>query len=103
MEEIILYDKIIDRGILYDFIPYDSPQMASYESDIGEYKFPKGWLTEPVNVLVIGETDHSYVTELSAAEHGEWKDERILYKYTLPLGFHKTRLINWKETQLQMF
>ena len=103
MGEIIIYDKIIDRGILYDFKPYDSPRLASYESDIDEYEFPKGWLTKPVSVLVIGETDDSFITELSATEHGEWTDERILFKYVLPLGFHKSRFIKWEETQLEMF
>ncbi|HAY3555762.1 hypothetical protein [Elizabethkingia anophelis] len=103
MEDLVKYDKVIDQGILYSFVPYDTPLLALYKHSTDEYKLPEGWLNTPKIVLVIGETKDSFITELRPSEHGEWKDLRILYKYILPLGFHKSRFIQWEETQLSLF
>lgn len=97
------YDEIIEQGILYNFKAYEVPRLATYSSPGNTYKLPIGWIDVPKTVLVIGEDDHCFITELRASEHGEWTDKRILYKYILPLGFHKTRLIQWEETQLTLF
>lgn len=103
MNQSVKYDEVIEQGILYNFIPYDTPRLATYEHHTNEYELPKGWLNEPKSVLVIGETKESFVTELKSSEHGEWTDRQVLYKYILPLGFHKSRLIKWEETQLTLF
>ncbi len=104
MEDLTQYDEVIDKGILYDYVPFDTPRLATYSSSGDEYDLEKGgWVNFPKTVLVIGETKDSYITKLSDAEHGEWIDKRILYKYILPLGFHKTRLIKWEDTQLSLF
>lgn len=103
MEESLKYDEVIDQGILYNFIQYDTPRYATYNHPTNEYELLKGWLSEPKTVLVIGETKDTFVTELKPSEHGEWTEKKILYKYILPLGFHKSRLIKWEETQLTLF
>ncbi|MCT4237821.1 hypothetical protein HZP42_15665 [Elizabethkingia anophelis] len=103
MENLVKYDKVIDQGMRYSFIPYDIPRLASYNHPTNEYDLNKGWLNEPKKVLVIGETKDSFITELRPSEHGEWTDLRILYKYILLLGFHKSRFIKWEETQLSLF
>ncbi|WP_260255130.1 hypothetical protein [Elizabethkingia meningoseptica] len=88
---------------IHSFVPYDTPQLVLYKHSTDEYDLTKGWLNEPKKVLVIGETKDSFITELKPSEHGEWKGLRILYKYILPLGFHKSRFIQWEETQLSLF
>ena len=103
MSSELVYDEVIDRGIIYEFIPYEFPRLAEYSFDINVYEYPKGWLTEPKQVLVIGEAKDSYTTELKSSSHGEWDEKRILLKYILPLGFHKSRLIRWVDTQLTLF
>lgn len=97
------YDEIINKGILYGFQAYEFPRLAEYRHETDIYAYPIGWLTEPKQVLVIGEDNSSFVTELKPSEHGEWDEKRVLYKYILPLGFHKTRLIRWVDTQLSLF
>lgn len=100
------YDEIIDEGILYNFIPYDMPRLATYSHPGNKYDLKKGgWQNIPKTVLVIGEDEHSFITELrpSESEEGEWTDKYVLYKFILPLGFHKSRLIKWEDTQLSLF
>lgn len=97
------YDEIIEQGVLYDFKPFEFPRMVTYNHPGNEYKLPIGWIDIPKSVFVIGETKDSFITELRLAEHGEWTDKRILYKYILPLGFHKSRFVKWEETQLRLF
>lgn len=97
------YDEIIDKGILYEYIAYEFPRLAEYRQETNVYEFPYGWITEAKQVLVIGETDTSFVTKLKHSEHGECDEKRILYKYILPMGFHKTRFIRWFDTQLTFF
>lgn len=104
MENLLKYDKIIDKGILYGFVPYETPRLATYRSPGNEYDLNKGgWVDIPKTVLIIGEDEHLYVTRLRNSEHGEWTDEKILYKYIIPDGFHKSRLIKWEDTQLSLF
>lgn len=103
MEDITKYDEVIEQGILYNFVPYETPRLAIYNSPGETYELPRGWIDVPKTVLIIGETKDSYITELRPSEHGEWTEKRILYKYILPLGFHKSRFIKWEETQLKLF
>ena len=103
MENIEKYDEVIEQGILYDFVSYDTPRLAIYHHPGNIYKLPGGWIDEKKELLIIGETKDSYITELRESERGEWTDKRILYKYILPLGFHKSRFIKWEETQLTLF
>ena len=56
MEDLVKYDKVIDQGMRYNFIPYETPRIASYNHSTNEYDLTKGWLNEPKKVLVIGET-----------------------------------------------
>jgi hypothetical protein len=102
-EDLSIYEQITEEGIKYDFVPYETPRLAEYEHPTDRYELPIGWINEPREVLIIGETSDSYIYELRESSHGEWKDTRILYKYTLPIGFHKSRLISWLNTQLSLF
>lgn len=98
------YDEVIEQGILYNFVAYDTPRLATYFHPGEEYDIKKGgWQNIPKTILVIGEDEHCFITKLSPGEHGEWTDKRILYKYILPIGFHKCRFIRWEETQLSLF
>lgn len=47
MEDLVKYDKIIDQGTRYNFIPYETPRLASYNHPTNEYDLIKGWLNEP--------------------------------------------------------
>lgn len=98
------YDEVIEQGILYDFVAYDFPKLATFNYPGNEYNLKKnGWQDFPKTVLVIGEDKNCYITNLCQSEHEEWNDKRILYKYILPLGFHKSRFIRWEDTQLTLF
>ncbi len=48
MEDLVKYDKIIDQGTRYNFIPYETPRLASYNHHpTNKYDLIKGWLNEP--------------------------------------------------------
>ncbi len=89
--------------ILYGFIPYEQIKTGIFKEDTNIFKLPGGWVWEEKTVDIIGETEDSYVYELSESGHGEWIGDKVVqHKYILPMGIHKSRFIRWKDRQLQM-
>lgn len=82
-------------GILYNYKPYEQLRKGIFSVETGEYKLPVGWVGMEKEFLIIGETDETYVTQLIEPE----KEESDI----VPIGLHKSRLIQWKETQLELF
>ncbi len=82
---------------------YKTPRKAIYNSPEGKYHPVKGWLQVEREVLVLGETDSIYITEIreSSLTHN---DELGCYtsQYCFPVGFHKSRLVKWVTTQLEL-
>lgn len=79
-----------------DYQAYDNPKKCLYKCPDGKYNYISGWDT-PKETMVIGETEHCYIYELRPIS------DFNVFKYLLPIGFHKSRLIKWLPTQLQMF
>lgn len=69
------------------------------------YEFPKKGMFNGIGKqeehLIIGECDDLYVERLLNSGHGIG-DEVIEQKYILPIGLHKSRLINWSAPELDV-
>lgn len=52
---------------------------------------------------IIGETDNCFIYELQESE-GEWVGDKVIKnRFMLPLGIHKSRLVEWTSGQLSIF
>jgi hypothetical protein len=83
--------------ILYDFNPYRYPRK-------GLFSVSKSHYTAQEVSIIIGETDDTYVTRLKESKQGYWEGDKVVQeRFVLPIGIHKTRLIQWTEGQLQLY
>lgn len=89
----------IHQGMLI----YKTPRKAIYNSHEGKYHPVKGWLQVEREVLVIGETADNYVYEFQESSCPHWDElGRYTTHYCFAVGFHKSRLVKWVTTQLQL-
>lgn len=87
-----------------DYKGYQFSKMGVFEVDTNEYKLPGGWIQKEEEHLIIGEDEHIYVTKFLPHCHGEWVGDVVIQtNYIIAIGLHKSRLVRWKETQLQLF
>ena len=93
------------RSILYKFKKYETPKLGLFSVCKKDAKYTQnGWENELEEITIIGENDITYVYQLKESEHGEWiGDTVITKKYILPLGVHKSRLVQWLTGQLTIF
>ena len=83
--------------ILYNFIPFEYPRK-------GLFSVSKSHYTAQEVSIIIGEADDTYVTRLQESEQGHWEGDKVVKeRFILPVGIHKTRLIQWTEGQLPLF
>ncbi|MEO7176734.1 MAG: hypothetical protein ABIV51_12510 [Saprospiraceae bacterium] len=88
---------------LYNYKPYPSPKIGIFSVDTNKYQFPEGWVQRHERAVIIGEDDSCFVHRLKKSGHGEWVGEKVIkYKYILPIGYHKTRLVRWETGQLEL-
>jgi hypothetical protein len=83
--------------ILYDYKPFDESKLGLFNASLGgEYKIKE--------ILIIGETDLHYIFRLKKVSEDNWIDDKVIYEtFILPIGIHKSRLIQWMPTQLSIF
>ena len=83
--------------ILYDYKPFDESKLGLFNASVGgKYKNEE--------ILIIGETDLHYIFRLKKVTEGTWVDDKVIYEtFILPIGIHKSRLIQWMPTQLSIF
>lgn len=83
----ILY-KTIRKGVFNGYVTLESGHTVE----------------QAVIKTIIGETNDSYITEIKESSTPYW-DEMGKYeaRYCMPLGIHKSRLINWAYMQLELF
>jgi len=84
-------------NVLYRFKQYNKPRTGKFEVETGVY-LSTGWKRDIVSEQIIGETDDSYVYKLIPHSNSIDKEPDCL----LPLGFHKTRLVEWVSNQLTL-
>ena len=60
-----------------------------------------GWVQKEEVFTIIGECDHTFVYQLQPSAGNDLSSEKI--KYILPIGIHKSRLVQWISGQLTMF
>jgi NOL1/NOP2/fmu family ribosome biogenesis protein len=91
--------------MIKDFIKYDIPKNGLFEvlKPNGIYT-NEGWETIQEQNLIIGETHFQYVYELREVEFEYWY-EGLTYKSKcqIEISYHKSRLIKWLDTQLNLF
>jgi hypothetical protein len=91
--------------VLYDYKQFSTPKKGLFRIDINKYDIKRGgWLQKEVEHTIIGETDDSFITHLKPSEEGEWVGNKVVkHKFILPLGIHKSRLVQWTTGQLALF
>lgn len=97
--------------VIFDYKPYPRPKKAKYYETGNDYILdPKtglcGWSKIEKEALVIGETDDSFITVLKEHVNSDTWEKDYGETCLLPLGFHKSRLINWIPSigdQLRLF
>lgn len=97
--------------ILYNYRAFSKAKSAIYIETGNDYIKDAttglhGWCRMEKNAIVIGEDDTCFITELR--EHTVCDTFHPDYgkKVLLPIGFHKSRLLNWLTLpgdQLQLF
>lgn len=87
--------------IIGEFEAYEFPKKAIYNLDANEYVLGIGWLQVEKETTVIGEDKDCYIEELRPVSEPTKFSNKI--KFLLPIGFHKSRLIRWLPTQIEMF
>lgn len=82
---------------------YQHPRTALFWTETGIYHISEGWIQEPKQAMVIGEDHLLYITEVREVTWEEWEDGKTVEKtHHIPIGFAKSRLIQWVGTQLQL-
>ena len=86
--------------VQYNYKPYKSPKKAIYFQSGNEYIFDKktgyfGWSEIKCEAIVIGETDDSYIKEIIQSKGCDTTQPDYGKVILLPLGFHKSRLIEF--------
>jgi hypothetical protein len=92
--------------ILYDYKKYANPRKGIFlvHKNNGKYSLSDGWENELKEYTIIGEDNDSFVYKLKKSKQGKWVDgEVIIEKFILPIGLHKSRLVNWVDGQLSLF
>lgn len=89
--------------VKYAFKKYEMPRRAKYfETGINYVLNPSsgiyGWERVEKETFVIGENDTMFVTELRESRNCDTWEHDYGTKCQLPIGFHKTRLLNWIPT-----
>lgn len=91
-----------------NFKQYDKPKKAVYFMSGNKYEKDAitglyGWSKIILEVNVIGEDDTHYITEIKKYRNCDIWDKDYKKNCMIPLGFHKSRLIKWKNEQLKLF
>jgi hypothetical protein len=83
---------------------FEFKKRGIFEICTGIYELPIGWIQKHEEREIIGETDLLYVTHLLKSSHGEWVGNKVIqHQYVLPIGIHKSRLVEWVNSQLSIF
>jgi hypothetical protein len=92
--------------IVHGFRPYEKEKKGLFRvlKPEGGYSFPEGWETQVEEITIIGEDRIAYAYRLQQAEQGTWVGNKVITKkFMLPIGVHKSRLIEWITPQLKLF
>jgi hypothetical protein len=83
---------------------YEHPRNAIFLQPTGEYDIKKGPVQQETEVIVIGEDNHCYITQTFKTHRFMHQPNVFTYgKLMYGIGFHKTRLVRFVETQLELF
>lgn len=98
--------KSVQPRVEYGYKEYATPRRAifSVEKANGRYILGSGYEQELVEETIIGEDSTAFVTKIIESSHGRWIGNKVVSKtYLLPVGIHKTRLVQWLDGQLNLF
>ena len=85
------------------FKRYDTPRKGFFRvpHPDNSYSFEDGWKQKIKQCIIIGEDDQRYITEIKTSRWGERINDKVIRStHKIPLGIHKTRLIQWMDGQL---
>jgi hypothetical protein len=90
---------------LHGLFLYEHPKNAIYRETTNEYDSARGgWISIEKQATVIGEDEHFYVTRtVNTCEYNFTPNDTIKGNFLYGIGFHKSRLVKFVETQLEMF
>ena len=88
---------------LNNLVIYKHARNAIFKQETGEYSAEHGWIKEDVQATVIGEDDNIYVTRTFTKSSFMLRPGVSIYgDITYGIGFHKTRLVKFLDTQLKL-
>lgn len=87
---------------MWPYILFDTPRVAKVALTGDNYIRESGWEIIYKDFIVIGEDRHSYITEFKECIE-LYPDGIKQYNYFVKIGFHKSRLVNWVDTQMKLF
>ncbi|NNV54554.1 hypothetical protein [Limnovirga soli] len=85
-------------------IRYAQPRKGLFNLNTEEYHPKIGWVQKQEALVIIGETACSYTCRYLTSSIPYW-DEYGRYEAhaTTAVGVHKSRLVKWLPTQIQLF
>jgi len=94
-----------DLGLLYEYNHWEQPKKGLFNVIKQPLEdTPEGLAQVQVEKLIIGENEQGFVYQLIKSGYNYWEgDEVIEVCYTLPIWIHKSRLVKWIDTQLELF
>jgi len=88
---------------LHGLTIYQNPRNAIFRQETGMYDLKQGPIRQEVTAKVIGEDDQCYITSTFITDRFMQKPGIYIYgHFVYGIGFHKTRLVRFIETQLEL-
>lgn len=88
---------------LNGLIFYQNPRNAIFRQESGLYDLKQGPIKQEIKAKVIGEDDRCYITRTFITDRFMQKPGTCIYgRFTYGIGYNKTRLVRFIETQLEL-
>ncbi|RYG33496.1 MAG: hypothetical protein EOO01_33150 [Chitinophagaceae bacterium] len=83
---------------------YDQPKVGVFKITTDKYEPGVGWVLKEEEHRIIGETKYDYITRFLTTSC-PYSDDLGCYEahYTIAIGIHKSRFVEWKTTQTSLF
>ena len=91
--------------LLHGLVFWVHPRKGIFRCDLNQYDAKLGWLDEEKELLIIGEDNLLYITKTFRQDTYLEHPDRPPLRGDLMSGIgpHKSRLVKWVETQLELF
>jgi hypothetical protein len=82
---------------------YNLPKIGIFRVETGDYDPLVGWVQKEEKIKIIGEDTQTYISRTQPLNYGIYENGVVKQINTvIGIGPHKTRLVRWIETQLEL-